>query len=193
MKKARNIQGVVKSLTSYGAFVDLGGVDGMIHVSELSWSRIRHPSEVVKIGDTVNVFVKSFDKETKKISLGYKDKGENPWAKFISNYHVGDMVDAKIVSFMPFGSFAQIIPGVDGLIHISQIADRHIVKPQDVLEMGEIVKAKIIEIEEEKKRISLSIREAAAKSDETADEIGENSGSTASDTTDSADELGENK
>ncbi len=193
IEEGKEYSGLVKSLTTYGAFVDLGGVDGMIHVSELSWSRIKNPAEVVKIGDTVNVFVKSFDKETKKISLGYKDRGENPWEKFISNYHVGDIVDVKIVSFMPFGSFAQIIPGVDGLIHISQIADRHIVKPQDVLEMGEIVKAKIIEIEEEKKRISLSIREAAAKSDETADEIGENSGSTASDTTDTADELGENE
>jgi (E)-4-hydroxy-3-methyl-but-2-enyl pyrophosphate reductase (IPP and DMAPP forming) len=162
IEEGKSYTGVVKSLTSYGAFVDLGGVDGMIHVSELSWSRIRHPSEVLNIGDTVNVFVKSFDKEAKKISLGYKDKGEDPWSKFISGFAVGDIVDAKIVSFMPFGSFAQIIPGVDGLIHISQIADRHIAKPQDALQMGEVVKAKIIEIDEEKKRISLSIREALA-------------------------------
>jgi 4-hydroxy-3-methylbut-2-enyl diphosphate reductase len=172
--------GVVKSLTSYGAFVDLGGVDGMIHVSELSWSRIRNPAEVISIGQSVNVFVKSFDKETKKISLGYADRGEDPWAKFIAGYSVGDVVDAKIVSFMPFGSFAQIIPGVDGLIHISQIADRHIAKPQDALQMGEIVKAKIIEIDAEKKRISLSMREAAnpteesADSDTSADESSEN-------------------
>ena len=160
IEEGKEYSGVVKSLTSYGAFVDLGGVDGMIHVSELSWSRIRHPSEVLNIGDTVNVFVKSFDKEAKKISLGYKDKGEDPWSKFITGFAVGDIVDAKIVSFMPFGSFAQIVPGVDGLIHISQIADRHIAKPQDALQMGEVVKAKIIEIDEEKKRISLSIREA---------------------------------
>ncbi|HEX2938421.1 MAG TPA: bifunctional 4-hydroxy-3-methylbut-2-enyl diphosphate reductase/30S ribosomal protein S1 [Ruminiclostridium sp.] len=163
IEEGKEYTGVVKSLTSYGAFVDLGGVDGMIHVSELSWSRIRHPSEVVNVGDTVNVFVKSFDKEAKKISLGYKDKGEDPWAKFLSQFKVGDIVDAKIVSFMPFGSFAQIIPGVDGLIHISQIADKHIAKPQDVLQMGEVVKVKIIEIDEEKKRISLSIREAQSE------------------------------
>lgn len=173
IEEGKEYTGVVKSLTSYGAFVDLGGVDGMIHVSELSWSRIRHPSEVVNIGDKVNVYVKSFDKEAKKISLGYKDKGENPWTKFMTEYKVGDIVDAKIVSFMPFGSFAQIIPGVDGLIHISQISDQHIAKPQDVLQMGETVKAKIIEIDEEKKRISLSIREAkddsASETTESAD------------------------
>jgi 4-hydroxy-3-methylbut-2-enyl diphosphate reductase len=183
--------GVVKSLTSYGAFVDLGGVDGMIHVSELSWSRIRHPSEVLNIGDTVTVFVKSFDKETKKISLGYKGRGEDPWTRFMTGFKVGDIIDAKIVSFMPFGSFAQIIPGVDGLIHISQIADRHIVKPQDALQMGEIVKVKIIEIDGEKKRISLSMREA----NDNSDQLGENTEAAVSAQEENAapaDELGEN-
>ncbi|HCC00875.1 MAG TPA: bifunctional 4-hydroxy-3-methylbut-2-enyl diphosphate reductase/30S ribosomal protein S1 [Ruminococcaceae bacterium] len=152
--------GKVKSLTSYGAFVDLGGVDGMIHVSELSWSRIRHPSEVVNVGDTVNVTIKDLNPETKKVSLSYADKGENPWDVFAREYHVGDIVDAKIVNFMTFGAFAQIIPGVDGLIHISQIADHHVAKPQDELEMGQEVRVKIIEVEEDRKRISLSIREA---------------------------------
>lgn len=169
IEEGKEYKGVVKSLTSYGAFVDIGGVDGMVHVSELSWSRIRHPSEVVNVGDTINVYVKSFDKEAKKISLGYKDKGEDPWAKFIAEYHVGDIVDAKIVSFMPFGSFAQIMPGVDGLIHISQISDKHIAKPQDVLEMGQVVKVKIIEIDEEKKRISLSIRDAKTETEENSE------------------------
>jgi ribosomal protein S1/(E)-4-hydroxy-3-methyl-but-2-enyl pyrophosphate reductase len=194
IEEGKEYSGVVKSLTSYRAFVDLGGVDGMIHVSELSWSRIRHPSEIVNIGETVSVFVKSFDKEAKKISLGYKDKGENPWAKFVSEYHVGDVVEAKIVSFMPFGSFAQIIPGVDGLIHISQIADRHIAKPQDELQMGQIVNVKIIEIDEEKKRISLSIREANKQSDADvaqADQLGENSDAPANESA-PADEIGEN-
>lgn len=152
--------GKVKSLTSYGAFVDLGGVDGMIHVSELSWTHIKNPSEVVKVGDEVHVYVKSFDPEAKRVSLGYKDKGENPWSVFVGKYSVGDIVDAQIVSFMPFGAFAQIIPGVDGLIHISQISDTHVAKPQDVLEEGQTVKAKIIEIDEDRKRISLSMREA---------------------------------
>lgn len=155
--------GKVKSLTSYGAFVDLGGVDGMIHVSELSWSRIRHPSEVVNVGDTVNVTIKDLNPETKKVSLSYADKGENPWDVFVRDYQVGDIVDAKIVNFMTFGAFAQIIPGVDGLIHISQIADHHVAKPQDELEMGQEVRAKIIEIEGDRKRISLSMREAAAE------------------------------
>lgn len=153
--------GKVKSLTSYGAFVDLGGVDGMIHVSELSWSRIRHPSEVVNVGDTVNVTIKDLNPETKKVSLSYADKGENPWNVFLREYGVGDIVDAKIVNFMTFGAFAQIIPGVDGLIHISQIADHHVAKPQDELEMGQPVRVKIIEIEEDRKCISLSMREAA--------------------------------
>lgn len=170
--------GKVKSLTSYGAFVDLGGVDGMIHVSELSWSRIRHPSEVVNVGDTVNVTIKDLNPETKKVSLSYVDKGENPWDVFVREYQVGDIVDAKIVNFMTFGAFAQIIPGVDGLIHISQIADHHVAKPQDELELGQEVRVKIIEIEEDRKRISLSIREAAAEegtgSEDAAEDFDEN-------------------
>lgn len=166
IEEGKEYTGVVKSLTSYGAFVDLGGVDGMVHVSELSWSRIKNPSEVVNVGDKINVFVKNFDKETKKISLGYKDKGEDPFTTFTTKFNVGDIADAKIVSFMPFGAFAQIMPGVDGLIHISQIADQHIVKPQDVLTMGEDVKVKVIEIDADKKRISLSMREAKSENDE---------------------------
>jgi (E)-4-hydroxy-3-methyl-but-2-enyl pyrophosphate reductase len=154
--------GTVKSMTSYGAFVDLGGVDGMIHVSEISWSHIKNPAEVLSIGQTVDVVVKDVDKEKKKVSLSYKGKGEDPWFKFIRDYNVGDIIDAKIVSFMPFGSFAQIIPGVDGLIHISQIADKRIARPQDVLEMGQTVKVKIIDVDEDRRRISLSMKEAGA-------------------------------
>lgn len=163
IEEGKEYCGVVKSLTSYGAFVDLGGVDGMVHVSELSWSRIKNPAEVVSVGEKVNVYVKSFDKENKKISLGYKDKGEDPFTTFATKFNVGDIVDAKIVSLMPFGAFAQIIPGVDGLIHISQIADKHINKPSDVLAIGDEVKVKIIEIDTEKKRISLSMREASSE------------------------------
>lgn len=155
--------GMVKSLTSYGAFVDLGGVDGMVHVSELSWQRIKHPSEVVKVGDVITVTVKDFDKEAKRVSLTYKNENENPWAIFLDKFAVGDVISVKIVNFMPFGAFAQIIPGVDGLIHISQISDAHIVKPQDVLTIGQEVTAKIINVEEDKKRISLSIREAEGR------------------------------
>ncbi len=150
--------GVVKSLTSYGAFVDLGGIDGMVHISELSWSRIKHPSEVVNVGDTVEVYIKDLDPEKGKISLGYKKTEDNPWEILKRDYPVGSVVEAKIVGITTFGAFANILPGIDGLIHISQIADRRIDKPQDVLSIGETVKVMITEIDFEKKRISLSIR-----------------------------------
>lgn len=151
-------EGVVKSLTSYGAFVDIGGVDGMIHISELSWNRVRHPSDVVNVGDKIEVYVISFDREKKKISLGYRKAEDNPWIKFISNYGIGDVVPVKVLKFMPFGAFAEVIPGVDGLIHISQISNQRINKPDDVLSENEIVNAKITDIDTERQKISLSIR-----------------------------------
>ena len=154
----KKYHGVVKSLTSYGAFVDIGGVDGMVHVSELSWNHIKNPSEVVKVGDEIDVYVISFDPEKRKISLGYKTEEMNPWNQFMSKYAVGDVVPAKIVKLMTFGAFAEILPGVDGLIHISQIADRRIGKPEDVLSEGQDVEVKIIDVDADKKRISLSIR-----------------------------------
>ncbi len=150
--------GTVKSMTSYGVFVDIGGVDGMVHISELSWSRIKNPAEVVSVGDTLDVYVISFDPEKHKISLGVKDRSCNPWDKFMETYHVGDVANVRIVKLMTFGAFAEVVPGVDGLIHISQIADRRIEKPGDVLTEGEMVDAKITAIDEEKQKISLSIR-----------------------------------
>ncbi len=150
--------GTVKSLTGYGAFVDIGGVDGMVHISELSWARIKNPSEVVSVGDTIEVYVKALDTEKKKISLGYKKEDENPWTLFLNAYNVEDVVKATIVSMTTYGAFARIIPGVDGLIHISQIANKHIAKPQDELKIGQEVDAKITAIDLEKKRVSLSIR-----------------------------------
>ena len=150
--------GTVRSLTNYGAFVDLGGVDGMVHISELSWQRIKHPSEIVKVGDTVEVYVKELDAENKKISLGYKKVEDNPWEILKRDYPVDSEVECKIVSLTSFGAFAQIIPGVDGLIHISQIAYKHIGTPAEVLKVGEVVKAKIMEIDFDKKRVSLSIK-----------------------------------
>lgn len=154
----KKYHGTVKSLTSYGAFVDIGGVDGMVHVSELSWNRIKNPAEVVKVGDEIEVYVISYDPEKRKISLGYKTAETNPWNLFTSQYQVGDVATVKVVKLMTFGAFAEIIPGVDGLIHISQIADRRIGKPEDVLSEGQEVDAKIIDIDMENKRISLSIR-----------------------------------
>ena len=150
--------GVVKSLTSYGAFVDLGGVFGMIHISELSWTHIKHPSEVVNVGDTVEVYVKDINEETKKISLGFKNADENPWEILKNKYPVGTVVKATIVGLTSFGAFANIIPGIDGLIHISQIANKRIEKPADVLSVGETVEAKITAIDFDKKRVSLSMR-----------------------------------
>ena len=167
----KHYTGTVKSMTSYGVFVDIGGVDGMVHISELSWSRIKNPAEVVSVGDTLDVYVISFDPEKHKISLGVKDRSMNPWDKFMATYHVGDVANVRIVKLMTFGAFAEVVPGVDGLIHISQIADRRIEKPGDVLTEGEMVDAKITAIDEEKQKISLSIRALLAPSaDEDADE-----------------------
>ncbi len=170
--------GTVKSMTSYGAFVDLGGVDGMVHCTELSWKRIKSPAEVLSIGDEVTVFVKSYDAEKKRISLGYKTEATNPWFIFTSQYAVGDTASVKVVNLMPFGAFAEIVDGVDGLIHISQIADHKIGKPADVLEVGQTVDARIIDIDNENQKVSLSIRalieeakaaEAALPVEETAE------------------------
>ena len=169
IQEGAKYHGVVKSLTSYGAFVDIGGVDGMVHVSELSWNRIKTPADVVKVGDEIDVYVISFDPEKRKISLGYKTAEMNPWNQFMANYNVGDVVDAKIVKLMTFGAFAEIIPGVDGLIHISQIADRRIAKPEDVLSEGQEVQVKITDIDAENKRISLSIRALLDEADEDAE------------------------
>lgn len=168
----KHYDGVVKSMTSYGVFVDIGGVDGMVHISELSWSRIKHPSEIVKVGDHLDVYVISFDAEKRKISLGVKDRTQNPWDVFMNTYKVGDVAKVRIVKLMTFGAFAEVVPGVDGLIHISQIADRRIEKPGDVLSEGETVEAKITAIDEEKQKISLSIRAilTPAADDEADDE-----------------------
>ena len=158
IQEGAKYHGTVKSLTSYGAFVDIGGVDGMVHVSELSWNRIKNPAEVVKVGDEIDVYVISFDAEKRKISLGYKTAEMNPWNQFMTGYTVGDVCTAKVVKLMTFGAFAEILPGVDGLIHISQIADKRIEKPEDVLAEGQEVQVKITDVDAENKRISLSIR-----------------------------------
>jgi len=154
----KQYNGIVKSMTSYGVFVDIGGVDGMIHISELSWTRIKQPSEVMSVGDEVSVYILSFDKENRKISLGYKKLEDNPWNKFTTTNAVGDVVNVKIVKMMPFGAFAEIYPGVDGLIHISQIADHRIGLPSEVLSEGQLVDVKITEIDNDRKKVSLSIR-----------------------------------
>ncbi len=150
--------GKVKSITSYGAFVDLGAVDGMVHITELSWKRIKNPTEVVNIGDEVTVFIKALDPEKKRISLGHRLDAENPWTILAEKYNVEDVVNVKIVSLTPFGAFAEVIPGIDGLIHISQISNKKIAKPEDELTVGETVEAKITAIDFEAKKVSLSMR-----------------------------------
>ena len=161
------LTGTVKSLTSYGAFVDIGGIDGMIHISELSWTRIKHPSEVVNVGDQVEVTVKALDNETKKISLGFKKIEDNPWEILKRDYPVGTDVSAKIVGLATFGAFANIIPGIDGLIHISEISYDRVKAPSDVLSIGDEVKARITEIDFDRKRVSLSMKELIEKPEKT--------------------------
>lgn len=166
-EEGQTFTGVVKSLTSYGAFVDIGGIDGMIHISELSWKRIKHPSEVLNVGDTVEVYIKSLENE--RISLGYKKDEDNPWVVLSKTYEVGDVVEATIVGMTAFGAFANVIPGIDGLIHISQIANQRIEKPDDVLTKGQTVKCEITDIDYDKKRVSLSIRKLLEEGEDLTD------------------------
>ncbi len=183
----KHYNGVVKNMTSYGAFVDLGGVDGMVHKDELSWRPIRHPSAVVSVGQELDVYIKAFDPETKRISLGYKSEENDTWRQFVNQHQVGDVMEAKVVSILPFGAFAQVYDGVDGLIHISQISLEKIANPGDVLKVGDVVTVKLIKIDDEKRELSLSIRallqeekraeeaaaEAAAKTEEEEREAAE--------------------
>lgn len=167
IEEGQKLSGTVKSLTNYGAFVDIGGVDGMIHVSELSWTRIKHPSEVVNVGDQVEVTVKALDRENKKISLGFKNIEDNPWEILKRDYPVGTDVDVTVVGLSSFGAFANIIPGIDGLIHISQISWERVKTPADALSIGDVLKARITDIDFDKKRVSLSAKECIEKPEET--------------------------
>ena len=173
--------GKVKSITSYGAFVDLGPVDGMVHITELSWKRIKNPSEVVKVGEEIDVYIKALDPEKKRISLGHKMDADNPWTILSEKYSEGDVVDVKIVSLTPFGAFAEVIPGIDGLIHISQIADHKIAKPADELSVGEVVKAKITAIDYDAKKVSLSIRALLEAENASEEEVAEEAAEEAAD------------
>lgn len=162
--------GTVKSLTTFGAFVDIGGVDGLVHITDLSWGRIKHPSEVVKVGDVIEVEVKSFNPETKKVSLTYKKTEDDPWVILPKKYQVGDVVEVKVLKFMPYGAFVSVIPGIDGLIHISQIANHRVENVSDVLQIGQTVNAQITEINYETKKVSLSIKALLANEEESDEE-----------------------
>ena len=161
IEEGKEYDGEVKSLTDFGAFVDIGGVDGLVHISELSWNKIKHPSEVCAVGDVMDVYIKEINPETKKISLGYRKAEDNPWANV--KYQVGDEVTGTVVSMKPFGAFVELDNGLEALVHISNITMRRIQKPQDALEMGQEVTAKVVEVDLDKKRIELSIRELEGK------------------------------
>jgi 4-hydroxy-3-methylbut-2-enyl diphosphate reductase len=170
----KKFTGEVKSIESYGVFVDLGGVDGMVHLSELSWKRIKHPKDAVKLGDTLDVFVKNFDPEKRRVSLCAKNPDDNPWNKFMSEFEEGSVTKATIVNITPFGAFAQIIPGIDGLIHISQVAGDRVKNVGDILKIGEEVEVQITEIDELRERISLSMKSLLEPADaDEADEASE--------------------
>lgn len=168
----QKFEGEVRSIENYGVFVDIGAVDGLVHTADLTWNRVGHPKDIVKVGDKINVIVKSFDPEKKRVSLSAKDPEDNPWTKFVSEYQKGDVIKATIVSITEFGAFAQIIPGVDGLIHISQISTERVANIASVLTVGQEVDVKIIEIDEERERVSLSIR-ALSEDAEPAEEATE--------------------
>ena len=158
LEVGKHYMGTVKNLTAYGAFVDIGGVDGMVHNTELSWKRIKHPSQVVSVGQEIDVFIKELDVEKRRISLGYKTQEMDSWFQFTQKFAVGDIVPAKIVSIMPFGAFAEVYEDVDGLIHISRISSERINSPADVLKVGDVVDVKITEIDDENRKLALSIR-----------------------------------
>jgi (E)-4-hydroxy-3-methyl-but-2-enyl pyrophosphate reductase len=166
----KKYNGTVKSITPFGAFIDLGGVDGLLHISEISWKRIKHPSEVLSVGQLIEVYIKGLDQETKKVSLGFKKAEDNPWNVAKEKYSVGDIVSVKIVRMLPFGAFAEILPTVDGLIHISQISNKRIAQPSDCLEIGQVVEAQITEADWDNKKISLSIRALIPKDEKPAEE-----------------------
>ncbi|MFZ5632693.1 MAG: bifunctional 4-hydroxy-3-methylbut-2-enyl diphosphate reductase/30S ribosomal protein S1 [Bacillota bacterium] len=159
LKEKQVVRGIVRRLTNFGAFVDIGGIDGLLHISEMAWHRVNHPSEVVKVGDEVDVMILRIDRENEKISLGLKQVLPNPWDNVVEKYPVGKVVQAKVVRLAPFGAFVQLEPGVEGLVHISHLADRHVVKPDEVVKEGEEVAVKVLSMDPGEKRIRLSIRE----------------------------------
>ena len=158
LEVGKHYMGTVKNLAPYGAFVDIGGVDGMVHNTELSWKRIKHPSQILSVGQEIDVFIKELDVEKRRISLGYKTQEMDTWYQFTQKFNVGDIVPAKIVSIMPFGAFAEVYEDVDGLIHISRISTQRINSPAEVLSVGQVVDVKIVEIDDENRKLALSIR-----------------------------------
>ena len=161
LSKGMRLKGTVSSIVDFGAFVDLGGIDGLVHISELSWSHVNHPSEVVKVGDQVEVEVLDVDLQRERISLGLKQTTEDPWVKLVESYPQGSIVDGKVTKTVPFGAFVELENGVEGLVHISEMSPKHIDAPTQVVHAGDEVKVKVMEINSERRRISLSMKAAA--------------------------------
>ena len=171
-------KGTVTSLSSYGAFVDIDGVQGLLHISGMTWERDKKPEDIVKVGQEIKVKVQEFDKENKRLKLEYDKKGANPWDKFAEKYSVNDIVTVKVSNLMPFGAFVKIDKGIEGLVHISQISEKRIAKPDEVLKVGQKVNAKIINIDLENKKVELSIRELEGTSNELVEENNDNTDNT---------------
>jgi small subunit ribosomal protein S1 len=152
------VEGKISNIVDFGAFVDLDGIDGLIHISELSWSHVNHPSEVVSIGDTVRIKVLDIDRDRQRISLGLKQTQEDPWQRVISTHRSGDVLEGTVTKVVAFGAFVEILPGVEGLVHISELADHHVESPSEVVEPNSTLNVKILEIDEERRRLSLSIK-----------------------------------
>ena len=152
------VEGQISNIVDFGAFVDLDGMDGLIHISELSWSHVNHPSEVLEIGQTVNVKVLDIDRERQRISLGLKQTQADPWQQVLEAYKEGDVVDGKVTKVVTFGAFVEILPGVEGLVHISELAQHHVENPREVVAQGQDVKVLILEVDAERRRLSLSMK-----------------------------------
>lgn len=169
LEVGQKVKGTVRNITNFGAFIDLGGIDGLVHISQMSWNKIQHPEEVLKVGQEVEVTVLEIDKEKGKVSLTLKDEKDNPWFNIEEKYPVGAIVKGKVVRMVPFGAFVELEPGVDGLVHISQIANKHVVKPEDELQLGEIIDVKVLDINKDEKKISLSKKQTEVKQEEAND------------------------
>src|SRR5919198_1651981 len=158
LQRGEVVEGTISNIVDFGAFVDLDGIDGLIHISELSWGHVNHPSEVLSIGDTVRVKVLDIDRDRQRISLGLKQTQEDPWQRVVDNHKPGDVLDGKVTKVVAFGAFVEILPGVEGLVHISELAQHHVENPREVVNQGDQVKVKILEVDEERRRLSLSIK-----------------------------------
>lgn len=180
IENGKMYKGIVTSISSYGAFVDIDGVQGLLHISGMTWERDKKPADILKVGQEIKVKVLEFDKENKRLKLEYDKKGANPWDKFAEKYNVNDIVTVKVANLMPFGAFVKIDKGIEGLVHISQISEKRITRPEEVLKVGQKVNAKIINIDLENKKIELSIRELEGTSNEMIEEVEDSSGEQAS-------------